>query len=92
MGKTNFTKQEWNLEKEEETEQITIIIAKAGWTFHCKGCKVDHQNRRKINHEVIIERTMNRMKILENTYEKKLRNKENKNNTRKQERKKILNE
>lgn len=80
-GKKNFTKQEWNLKKEGETEQIAIIIPKALWTFHFEQCKVDHRNRRRIKHRVIIERTMNCMEILKDTYEKQLKNKENKNNT-----------
>ena len=61
--------------KKREITTTTIALKwlhsekKARWTFHCEKCKVDHQNRKRINQEIFIKRTMNRIKILNDKYD-----------------------
>ena len=81
IRKINSTKLKWNLRKKGETEQITTTIAKARWAFNCEQFKVDHWNIRRINPEIIIERTIDCMEILKEIYEKTTKEQETQNNT-----------
>ena len=81
VDKTDFIKQEWNLEKESATEHTTIIIAKARWALHCERCNIDH-NRKKIFHQkIVLKRTQSRMDIAVNTHKKTITHKSPTNNT-----------
>ena len=61
-----FSDEEWSLKTPTDNRYVNIYIAKARWAFHCERCNVDHRRRRKINYEVVLNRTQKRMELIEN--------------------------
>ena len=64
-----LTQEEWNLEKEVE-EDTMIMIAVARWIYHCARCKMDKEQQRRMNIELIMMKVNRRIQIVKDAKNK----------------------
>ena len=79
INQKEITDEEWNLEVSTGDIYSDIYIAKARWIFHCERCNVDHRRRRRVNIQIILNRTRKRMKTADKILEEVTINRRRKN-------------
>ena len=63
LGRDRFSREKWDLEKEEMETNGIVSIATARCIYHCERCEMDTKRKKRLNIQTLMNRWNRRMSI-----------------------------